>query len=100
MKSPLELLNEVHEAGKSHPAIYSSPVADNVLIAAMLELESRIRQIQETKQDKASHESQSVPSNELTRGSIQVKIHRVLTAAGDKEQEVALKIYRFLATLG
>ena len=99
MRSALEVINEVHEAGKSHPDIYSSAVDDRVLVAAMLELEGRINRIQQSKQDKRSAEDQAITAGELTRGNLQKKMYRLLTAAGNNEQEVALKIHQFLSSL-
>jgi hypothetical protein len=99
VRSPLEVLNEVHEAGKSHPAIYESHIEDRILVAALLELEEKIKKIQQSKQDKPSLEGQSVPTQELTRGNLQRKLFTLLTTAGDKEQEVALQIHSFLSSL-
>jgi hypothetical protein len=99
MKSPLEVLNEVHEVGRSHPAIYDSKIEDRLLIAALVELDGKINKIQECKQDKSWVGDQEVPVRELTRGKLQNKMFTLLTSAGDKEQEVALQVYRFLSSL-
>ena len=99
VRSPLEVLNEVHEASKSYPAIYESHIEDRILVAALLELEDKLKKIQQSKQDKPLLEAQQVPVQELTRGNLQKKIYCLLTAAGDKEQEVALQVHRFLSSL-
>lgn len=99
MRSSLEVLNEVREAGKSYPAIYESHIEDRILVAALLELEDKIKKIQQSKQDKPSLEAQQVPAQELTRGNLQKRMYSLLTTAGDKEQEVALKIHQFLSYL-
>jgi hypothetical protein len=99
VRSPLEVLNEVHDAGRSHPAIYESRIEDRILVAALLELEDRIKKIQQSKQDKPLLEGQSVPAQELTRGNLQRKLFTLLTAAGDKEQEIALQIHSLLSSL-
>jgi hypothetical protein len=99
MRSPLEILNDVNEAGKTHPAIYSSPIEDRILVAAVLELEDRIKKIQLTKEDKPLLEGQSIPAQQITRGNLQKRMFTLLAAAGEKEEEVALKIHQFLSSL-
>ena len=74
-------------------------IEDRILVAALLELEDKLKKIQQSKQDKPLLEAQQVPVQELTRGNLQKKIYCLLTAAGDKEQEVALQVHRFLSSL-
>jgi hypothetical protein len=99
MKTSLEILNEVHEVGKSHPAIYSSAIDDRILVGAIKELEDRIKRIQESKQDNPLVAEQQVPAQELTRGKLQQKMYILLTAACEKEAEIALRIHQFLSSL-
>jgi hypothetical protein len=92
MKSALENLKELREASKDYPSVLP-------LIGAVLELEEKVQKLDHSKQDKPSVEAQQIPAQELTRGNLQKKIFSLLTAAGDKEQEVALQIHRFLSSL-
>jgi hypothetical protein len=92
MKSALENLRELSEASRDYPAVLP-------LIGAVLELEEKLRGLDQSKQDKPSVEAQQIPAQELTRGNLQKKIYSLLTAAGDKEQEVALRVHRFLSSL-
>jgi hypothetical protein len=63
-------------------------------------LEAEIQELKHLKEDKpvASGEGQVNP-NDLTKGNIITKVHTTLTSAGDKQQQLALKIYKFLKSL-
>jgi hypothetical protein len=92
MKSALENLSELNEVSNNHPRVLP-------LIGAVLELEEKFRSLEDSKQDKPSAITAEVNPNDLTRGALQQKLHRALSAAADKEQEVALKIHSFLSSL-
>ena len=92
MKSSLEKLRELSEISKDYPAVLP-------LIGAVLELEEMVRELGQSKQDKPATDDISVTPNDLSRGRLQTKLHQILSAAGDKEQEVALKIHSFLSNL-
>jgi hypothetical protein len=64
----------------------------------MLDLEEKYHSLDHSKQDKPSVTLAiaEVSPNDLTRGNLQGKLYKVLIAAGDTEQEVALKIHQFL----
>ncbi len=90
----LVALKEVREAGRQYPII-------QMLLEGMLDLEEKCRGLEQSKQDKPEVVSEiaELNPNDLTRGSLQGKLHKVLIAAGDQEQDVALKIHRFLSSL-
>lgn len=91
MKSHLERLRELNEVSQNHPSVLP-------LIGAVLELEGKIQDLNQSKQDKRSVMAPA-DSNELTRGSLQGKLHKILSGAGTGEREVALKIHAFLSSL-
>lgn len=92
MKSALENLKELKDAVKGHPSVLP-------LIGAILELEDHVRRLDHSKEDKPHVEAQQVPTQELTRGSLQKKLLALLADAGNREQEVALKVHRCLSAL-
>ena len=92
MKSSLEKLRELSEISKDYPTVLP-------LIGAVLELEEMVRELDQSKQDKPGTDDINVTPNDLSRGRLQTKLHQILSAAGDKEQEVALKIHSFLSSL-
>jgi hypothetical protein len=102
MKAAIEVLGEVHQAGKEHPDIYDSiKVDDRVVVAAILELSKQLEHFKQSKQDKISPAQVQAMSNELTRGALGAKVSSVLSsaAANGNEKEVALQIYQFLESL-
>jgi hypothetical protein len=92
MKSALEKLKELSEACNDYPSVLP-------LIGSVLELEEKVLRLDHSKQNKLSVEAQQTPVQELTRGNLQKKLFNLLTAAGDKVQEVALEIHRLLSSL-
>jgi hypothetical protein len=49
--------------------------------------------------DKTDPSQLDIPTLELTRGNLQGKLSRLLTAAGDKERAVAIKVHQLLTSL-
>jgi hypothetical protein len=92
MKSALEKLRELSEVSKNYPSVVP-------LIGALLELEEKLRGLEQSKEDKVDPSQFDTPPQELTRGSLQGKLSRLLTAAGDKERAVAIKVHQLLTSL-
>ena len=69
------------------------------LIGAVLELEEKLQGLEQSKQDKVDPSQLDVPPQELTRGNLQGKLSRLLTAAGDKERAIAIKVHQLLTSL-
>ena len=92
MKSALEKLRELCEVSKNYPSVLP-------LIGAVLELEEKLRGLEQSKQDKVDPSQFDTPAQELTRGNLQGKLSRLLTAAGDKERAVAIKVHQLLTSL-
>jgi len=102
MKTPIEVLNEVHQTGKDHPDLFDSiKVNDRVVVAAIVDLSKQLDHFQQSKQDKISPAQVQAMSNELTRGALGARVSQVLASAADKgnEKDVALQIYQFLESL-
>lgn len=100
MKSAIEVLNEVHHAGKENPNLYEAvKVNDGVFVAAIVSLANQLERFKQTKQDKISPAQVQAMANDLTRGALSGKVSRVLAEAGVNEKEVALKIYQFLESI-
>jgi len=98
MKSSIEILNEVHDLGKTHPDLYEAvKVEPKILVAAIVDLAGKLEQFRQSKRDEPIPDL-TVPAQDLTRGNLQGKLHKVLSAAGTKEQEVGLKIHQFLSS--
>jgi hypothetical protein len=92
MKSALDRLKELNDATKDHPCVLP-------LIGAVLELEEKYLGLEQSKEDKPAMNNSAVLPNDLTRGKLQARLHQILSTAGDKEQEMALKIHSFLSSL-
>jgi len=92
MKSALEKLKELSEISKNYPSVLP-------LIGAVLELEEKLRGLEQSKQDKVDPSQFDTPAEELTRGNLQGKLSRILSAAGDKERAVAVKVHQLLTSL-
>jgi len=92
MKSALEKLKELSEVSKNYPSVVP-------LIGAVLELEEKLRGLEQSKQDKVDPSQLDTPAQELTRGNLQGKLSRILSAAGDKERAVAIKVHQLLTSL-
>ncbi len=94
MKSAIEKIRELSEISNDYPTVVP-------LIGAVLELEEKVRALEQTKEDKPATGKNNISAspNDLTRGKLQAKLHQILTAAGDKEQEVAMKVHMFLSSL-
>ena len=92
MKSALERVKELNEASKEYPLVVP-------LLGAILELEGKVRSLDQTKQDKPEIKDEAVSPQDLTSGNLMQMIHKILTAAGDQRESVAILIYRFLRSL-
>lgn len=92
MKSQLELVRELSEASKQHPSVVP-------LLGAILELEDKVRSLDQNKEDKPEIKNEAVSPNDLTNGNLTNMMYRILTAAGDRREAVAIHIYRFLRSL-
>jgi hypothetical protein len=102
MKGAIEVLGQVHQAGKEHPDVYKAVTVNNeVVVAAIVELSKQLELFKQSKQDKISPAQVQAMSNDLTRGALGAKVSRVLASAADKgnEKDVALQIYQFLEAL-
>ena len=100
MKSAIEVLNEVHHAGKENPDLFESvKVNDGVFVAAIVSLANQLERFKQTKQDKITPAQVQALANDLTRGALSNRVSRVLAEAGVNEKEVALKIYQFLESI-
>jgi hypothetical protein len=102
MKTPIEILNDVHQAGKDHPDIYKAiEVSDEIVVAAIVNLSKQLEHFKQSKQDKISPAQVQAMSNDLTRGALTTKLSRVLGDAGanGNEKEISLRIYQFLESL-
>lgn len=100
MKSAIEVLNEVHHAGKEHPDLYEAvKVNDGVFVTAIVGLANQLEHFKQSKQDKITPAEVQALANDLTRGALSNKVSRVLAEAGVNEKEVALKIYQFLESM-
>lgn len=102
MKTPIEVINDVYQTGKSHPDIYKAiTVNDEVLVAAIAAISKKLDHFNQSKQDKISPAQVQAMANELTRGALGSKLSRVLAdaSASGKEKDVALQIYQFLEAL-
>ena len=69
------------------------------LFGAVLELEEKLRGLEQSKEDKVDPSQLDIPAQELTRGNLQGKLSRLLTAAGDKERAIAIKVHQLLTSL-
>ena len=92
MKSALERVKELNEASKEYPLVVP-------LLGAILELEGKVRSLDQTKQDKPEINDEAVSPQDLTSGNLMQMIHKILTAAGDQRESVAILIYKFLRSL-
>ena len=92
MKSQLELVRELNDASKQYPTVVP-------MLGAILELDDKIRSLDQTKQDKPEIKDEAVSPQDVTSGNLMQMIHKILTAAGDQRESVAILIYRFLRSL-
>ena len=92
MRSALELVRELNEASKQYPTVVP-------MLGAILELDDKIRSLDQTKQDKPEIKDEAVSPQELSSGNLINMLHRILTAAGDQREEVSINIYKFLRSL-
>jgi hypothetical protein len=100
MKSAIEVLNDVHHAGKVNPDLYEAvKVNDGVFVAAIVSLANQLERFKQSKQDKITPAHVQALANDLTRGALSTKVSRVLAEAGVNEKELALRIYQFLESL-
>ena len=94
MKSAIEVLKDV-QANKEIYKVIPEPV----LVAGLLELDQKIRKLEQSKQDKPIDPADYIDKKELERGKMQNKLHGVLAGAGENYHEKAEKIYRLLQEL-
>ena len=92
MRSALERVRELNEVSKEYPLVVP-------LLGAILELEGKVRSLDQTKQDKPEIKDEAVSPQDVTSGNLMQMIHKILTAAGDQRESVAILIYRFLRSL-
>lgn len=92
MKSQLELVKELNEASKQYPAVVP-------LLGAILELEGKVRILDQTKQDKPEIKDEAVLPQDVTSGNLMALMHKILTAAGERREPVSINIYKFLRSL-
>jgi hypothetical protein len=92
MKSALERVRELNEVSKEYPAVVP-------FIGAILELEDKVRSLDQTKQDKPEIKNEAVSSQDITNGNLMTTMHKILTAAGNQRESVAINIYKFLRSL-
>ena len=92
MKSQLEIVRELNEASKQYPTVVP-------MLGAILELDDKIRSLDQTKQDKPEIKDEAVSPQDVTSGNLMALMHRILTAAGDQRESVSINIYRFLRSL-
>jgi hypothetical protein len=92
MKSALERVRELNEVSKEYPAVVP-------LIGAILELEDKVRSLDQTKQDKPEINAEAVSSQDITNGNLMAMMHKILTAAGSQRESAAINIYKFLRSL-
>ena len=92
MKSQIELVRELNGASKQYPAVVP-------LLGAILELDDKVRSLDQAKQDKPEIKDEAVSSQELTSGNLMQLMHKILTAAGDERESVAINIYKFLRSI-
>jgi hypothetical protein len=92
MKSALDRVRELNQASKEYPAVMP-------LLGAILELEGKVSSLDQTKQDKPEIKDEAVSPQDVTSGNLMALMHRILTAAGDQRDSVAINIYKFLRSL-
>jgi len=92
MKSPLERIKELNEVSKEYPTVVP-------LMGAILELEDKVRSLDQTKQDKPQINADAVSAQDTTSRNLMTMIHKILTAAGDQRESVSTNIYKFLRSL-
>jgi hypothetical protein len=92
MKSALERIRELKEASKEYPTVLP-------FMGAILELEDKVRSLDQTKQDKPEINAEAVSPQDITSGNLMTMMHKILTAAGDEKQSVSINIYKFLHSL-
>ena len=92
MKSALERVREFNEASQEYPFIVP-------MLGAILELEDKVRTLDQTKQDKPEIKDEAVSPQDFTSGNLMNLMHKILTAAGDQRESVSINIYKFLRSL-
>jgi hypothetical protein len=92
-------LRSYNSAGAQGVSVKTSVFPLMGAVLELEELEEKVRGLEQSKQDKPGTENITVSQNDLTRGKLQAKQHQILSSAGDKEPEVALKIHLFLSSL-
>jgi hypothetical protein len=89
----MDAIKELKAAGNAYPIT-------RIIFDAALELEAEIQDLKHSKEDKPGAPGQEqVNQNDLTKGNMQKQLYKALTSAGENEQQIALKIYRFLKSL-
>lgn len=92
MKSAIERVRELSEVSQQYPGVVS-------MFGAILELDEKVRILDETKQNKPEIKEEAVSSQDVTSGNLMQLMHKILTAAGDQKESVGTDIYKFLRSL-
>jgi hypothetical protein len=82
-----------------HVLSVDAPTVFKLLGNSLLELDEKVKELEAKKQDKTDSAAVEIPAGSINRGGLQQKLWKVLSGAGAKEEEVAKKIYIFLASL-
>src|SRR6202035_5365339 len=101
MKTAIESITEVYEAGKEHTGLYDDiEVPDRILVAAMVQLAQDVENFKKSNPVASGYQEEIPPANSLTLGSLQQQLYRCLAGKSlDEHYERALKIYNLLQTL-
>lgn len=92
MKSALQVIKELDEVSQEYPCVVP-------LIGAVLELDEKVRSLDQTKQNKPEIQDEPISAQDLTSGNLMALMHKTLTAAGEQRDAVAANIYKFLRSL-
>jgi len=91
MQSAIEGLKEVLSV--------DAPSVFKLLGNSLVELNDKVKELEAKKQDKIDVALVEIPAGVISRGSLQQKIWKLLSTAGNKEDELARKIYVFLTNM-
>jgi hypothetical protein len=92
MKSAIERVRELNEVSQQYPGVVS-------MFGAILELDEKVRILDETKQNNPEIKAEAVSPQDTTSGNLMGLMHKILTAAGEQRDTVAVDIYKFLRSL-
>jgi len=91
MRSAIQQLKEV--MGVEAPAVFK------LLGNSLIELDGKIVELQQAKQDKPDVDNSPVTVNDLSRTVLQSNLHIILSTAGRDYDQIATKLHRFLSGL-